>query len=101
MTRAQTGTNLFITQLVILGKVEVPVDPGNGIVNGKILNKVYTNNGTLFMNMNEASNVKVYDVLGKTVKNFNAKAGLNTVEGLNAGQIYIIRTESEGVKIAL
>ncbi|MBQ9200747.1 MAG: hypothetical protein IJ154_00005, partial [Bacteroidales bacterium] len=101
MTRAQTGTNLFITQLVILGKVEVPVDPGNGIVNGKILNKVYTNNGTLFMNMNEASNVKVYDVLGKTVKNFNAKAGLNTVEGLNAGQIYIIRTESEVVKIAL
>jgi len=100
MTRAQTGTNLFITQLVIMPYI-APVTPPDAIVNGKVLNKVYTNNGTLFMNMNEASNVKVYDVLGKTVKNFNAKAGLNTVEGLNAGQIYIIRTESEVVKIAL
>jgi len=100
ITRKDAGTNLFITQLVIMPYI-APFTPPDGIINGKILNKVYANNGTLYMNMNEASNVRVFDVLGKTVKNFNAKAGLNTVEGLNAGQIYIIRTESEVVKIVL
>ena len=100
ITRKDAGTNLFITQLVIMPYI-APVTPPSGIVNVKILNKVYANNGTLYMNMNEASNVRVYDVLGKTVKNFDAKAGLNTVEGLNVGQIYIIRTESEVVKVIL
>lgn len=66
-----------------------------------VLNNVYTRDGSIYVNANTASTINVYNVLGGLVRTINANEGLNTINGLSKGQMYIIRAGAENVKVVL
>jgi len=102
ISRDQTGTNLFIVKLgIIPGTTKSNAPIVDGIEEVKSLNAIFAVDGVLYINLNEATMVNVYDMTGRAMKSVNAVEGLNEIEGLNEGQIYIVRAGNTTVKIAL
>jgi hypothetical protein len=66
----------------------------------KLTTQIFANNGSLFVKLNKAESIKVYDLLGRTVKSLELREGLNEINGLSRG-IYLVRLGSETVKIQL
>lgn len=66
-----------------------------------VLNKVFANNGVVYVNAAEAAVINVYSVTGSLVKSVEVKEGLNSINGLSAGQVYMIRCNDEVSKVIL
>jgi len=66
----------------------------------KLTTQIFANNGSLFVKLNKAESIKVYDLLGRTVKSLELREGLNEINGLSRG-IYLVRLGLETVKIQL
>lgn len=66
-----------------------------------VLNKVFANNGVVYVNAAEAAVINVYSVTGSLVKSVEVKEGLNAINGLSAGQVYMIRCNDEVSKVIL
>ena len=100
MTRSQTGTNLFITKFAIFrkGASSTTIDGLDKVKNEMV---IYVNNGVVYLDVNEASTAEVFDMVGRSIRRQAVEEGLNAIEGLNAGQIYIVRTGDVAVKVAL
>jgi hypothetical protein len=71
-----------------------------GLGKAELSTQIFANNGSLFVKLNKAESIKVYDLLGRTVKSLELREGLNEINGLNRG-IYLVRLGSETVKIQL
>jgi len=71
-----------------------------GLGKAELSTQIFANNGGLFVKLNKAESIKVYDLLGRTVKSLELREGLNEINGLNRG-IYLVRLGSETVKIQL
>nr|MBQ5604556.1 hypothetical protein [Bacteroidales bacterium] len=66
-----------------------------------VLNKVFANNGVVYVNAAEAAVINVYSMTGSLVKSVEVKEGLNSINGLSAGQVYMIRCNDEVSKVIL
>ena len=66
-----------------------------------VLNKVFANNGIVYVNAAEAAVINVYSMTGSLVKSVEVKEGLNAINGLSAGQVYMIRCNDEVSKVIL
>jgi len=71
-----------------------------GLGKAELSTQIFANNGSLFVKLNKAESIKVYDLLGRTVKSLELREGLNEINGLSRG-IYLVRLGSETVKIQL
>jgi len=71
-----------------------------GLGKAELSTQIFANNGSLFVKLNKAESIRVYDLLGRTVKSLELREGLNEINGLNRG-IYLVRLGSETVKIQL
>ncbi len=45
----------------------------------------------------EQTNINIYNVMGALVRTVRLEQGLNTIEGLSQGQIYVVK-DSEAIK---
>ncbi len=66
-----------------------------------VLNNVFANNGIVYVNAAATATVNVYTMTGSLVKSVEVKEGLNSINGLNAGQVYMIRCNDEVSKVIL
>lgn len=64
-------------------------------------NNYYAKDGQLFINMEEQSAVRIYNVLGKEIYSGQLERGMNTISGLANGQLYLIKTGNTTVKVVL
>ncbi len=71
-----------------------------GLGKAELSTQIFANNGSLFVKLNKAESIKVYDLLGRTVKSLELREGLNEINGLSRG-IYLVRLGLETVKIQL
>ncbi len=71
-----------------------------GLEKQELSTQIFANNGSLFVNLNKVESIRVYDLLGRTVKSLELREGLNEINGLSKG-IYLVRLGSETIKIQL
>lgn len=62
--------------------------------------KVYTFDSSIHVEMENAANVTVYNLLGKQVYNNNMEAGKNTIHNLKSG-VYVVKTQDFVTKVCL
>lgn len=62
---------------------------------------VFAQSGVLYIQTPAQANISIYNVVGQKVRDIRTEEGLNMVEGLERGQIYLIRVQSNVVKITL
>jgi hypothetical protein len=71
-----------------------------GLDKAELSTQIFANNGSLFVQLNKVESIRVYDLLGRTVKSLELREGLNEIKGLSKG-IYLVRLGSETIKIQL
>lgn len=86
---------------ILAGLRDLKLSKVTSIESAQVFNNVFVREGNVYVNTNAATTINVYNVLGGLVKTINANEGMNTIEGLNRGQMYIIRTGAENVKVVL
>lgn len=96
-----TGKNYYIfsegSKMGIMGFV---FNIAGGLNKAELSTQVFANNGSLFVKLNKVESIRVYDLLGRTVKSLELREGLNEIKGLSKG-IYLVRLGSETIKIQL
>ncbi|MBR0333596.1 MAG: hypothetical protein IIX13_01510 [Bacteroidales bacterium] len=87
---------------IMTGAKELTIEDLPNALNAPVvLNKVFANNGVVYVNAAEAAVINVYSMTGSLVKSVEVKEGLNSINGLNAGQVYMIRCNDEVSKVIL
>ncbi|MDI9545926.1 MAG: hypothetical protein QM282_08680, partial [Bacteroidota bacterium] len=89
--------------LYMLAGMEVPSDPYDALpqTDGVQKNVVFTMGGNLYVQATEQTNINIYNVMGALVRTVRLEQGLNTIEGLSQGQIYVVKIDSEAIKVVL
>ncbi len=107
---ADNGTNMtnaaftiWRNALYMLAGMEVPSDPYDALpqTDGVQKNVVFTMGGNLYVQATEQTNINIYNVMGALVRTVRLEQGLNTIEGLSQGQIYVVKIDSEAIKVVL
>ncbi|HQM93636.1 MAG TPA: hypothetical protein PKZ18_07050, partial [Bacteroidales bacterium] len=107
---ADNGTNMtnaaftiWRNALYMLAGMEVPSDPYDALpqTDGVQKNVVFTMGGNLYVQATEQTNINIYNVMGALVRTVRLEQGLNTIEGLTQGQIYVVKIDSEAIKVVL
>ena len=107
---ADNGTNMtnaaytiWRNALYMLAGMEVPSDPYDALpqTDGVQKNVVFTMGGNLYVQATEQTNIHIYNVMGALVRTVRLEQGLNTIEGLSQGQIYVVKIDSEAIKVVL
>jgi hypothetical protein len=87
---------------IMTGAKELTIEDLPNALNAPVvLNKVFANNGVVYVNAAEAAVISVYSMTGSLVKSVEVKEGLNSINGLSAGQVYMIRCNDEVSKVIL
>lgn len=87
---------------IMVGAKELTIEALPDALNTPVvLNKVFANNGIVYVNAAEAAVINVYSMTGSLVKSVEVKEGLNAINGLSAGQVYMIRCNDEVSKVIL
>lgn len=87
---------------IMIGAKELTIEALPDALNTPVvLNKVFANNGIVYVNAAEAAVINVYSMTGSLVKSVEVKEGLNAINGLSAGQVYMIRCNDEVSKVIL
>ncbi|MBO7231725.1 MAG: hypothetical protein J6V16_01010, partial [Bacteroidales bacterium] len=87
---------------IMTGAKELTIEDLPNALNAPVvLNKVFANNGVVYVNAAEAAVINVYSMTGSLVKSVEVKEGLNSINGLSAGQVYMIRCNDEVSKVIL
>ena len=62
---------------------------------------IFTQNGTLFVHAHKAQNMSIYNLLGKEIRTLALQQGINAVEGLRQGQVYLIKLDNSVTKVVM
>jgi hypothetical protein len=96
------GFTIFRNALYMLAGLPVPTEPYNALPQtGNAQNVVFTMGGNLYVQATEQTNINIYNVMGALVRTVRLEQGLNTIEGLSQGQVYVVKTSSEVIKVVL
>jgi hypothetical protein len=107
---AENGTNMtnaaftiWRNALYMLAGLPVPADPYDALpqTDSAHKNMVFTMGGNLYVQAAEQTSINIYNVMGALVRTVRLEQGLNTIEGLSQGQVYVVKTDSEVVKVVL
>lgn len=86
---------------IVMGKKDITYEALVGLNNIEVINSVFANNGVIYINASEAAEVNIYNMTGSLVKSVSVKEGLNSIDGMNAGQMYLVRCNDQVSKVIL
>ncbi len=86
---------------IVMGKKAITHEAIVGLNNIEVINSVFANNGVIYINASEAAEVNIYNMTGSLVKSVSVKEGLNSIDGMNAGQMYLVRCNDQVSKVIL
>ena len=73
----------------------------NSVKTPQLRNAVFSTGGVLYVQAVEETTIEVFNILGLRLNTSRAQEGLNVIEGLSAGQMYLIRVGNEIIKLKL
>jgi hypothetical protein len=63
--------------------------------------RLFTQQGTLFVHVQKTQNMSIYNILGKEILKRQLQEGLNAIEGLQQGQVYLIKLDDRVTKVVM
>lgn len=81
----------YTTQTGVVGPRLQPAETG----------RLFTQQGTLFVHAHKAQNMSICNILGKEIRTLQLQEGLNAVEGLRQGQVYLIKLDNSVTKVVM
>ena len=63
--------------------------------------RAYAKDGVIYVSSSDDTTVEVVNLLGQRVRKQSVKAGVSTIEGLPAGNVYVVRANGKAVKVQL
>lgn len=70
-------------------------------VSEKAMSQIYTNNGVLYIQSEQAASVEIFNTIGKLVYKGQVREGINTIEGMNAGSLYLLKIGTSVTKVIM
>lgn len=65
------------------------------------LGQVYTRNGVLYIQSEQAASVEIFNTIGKLIYKGQVREGINTLEGMATGNLYLIKLGNRTTKVIL
>ena len=81
----------YTTQTGVVGPRLQPAETG----------RLFTQQGTLFVHVQKTQNMSIYNILGKEILKRQLQEGLNAIEGLQQGQVYLIKLDDRVTKVVM